>query len=175
MEAAAQDEDRDHARRDGHGDGAGDPEQFQPGGYTRILGAGRSDVRDQQRPEGGGRTDAEPLPYQADEALPGDNIHPRPEVVAHHQGDCGQEQDPEQLVAILGAEHGIGRDPGGILIAEAREEAWAPRTDATTANGPNAAAAGPAGHERLVSWSFGSLRRTVGTPPGEPCNSARGR
>ena len=98
-----------------------------------------------------------------------------PEVVAHHQGDCGQEQDPEQLVAILGAEHGIGRDPGGILIAEAREEAWAPRTDATTANGPNAAAAGPAGHERLVSWSFGSLRRGVGTPPGEPCNSARGR
>ena len=67
MEAAAQDEDRDHARRDGHGDGAGDPEQFQPGGYTRILGAGRSDVRDQQRSEGGGRrTDAEPLPYQAD-------------------------------------------------------------------------------------------------------------
>ena len=39
----------------------------------------------------------------------------------HERGDR-EDEDPEELVAVTGAEDRVRRDPGGVVVGEARED-----------------------------------------------------
>ncbi len=110
-----------------HAQVAAHPEQLEAGGDAGELGAGGADVGHHQRGEGHRRQPySEPLTYETDHALPGDHPHAGPEVVEQDEGDRGQQQDPQELVAVFGAEGGVGGDPGRIVIGEPGQE---PRPD----------------------------------------------
>jgi hypothetical protein len=53
----------------------------------------------------------------------GDAAHPRPELVEDDERDRRQEEHPEQAIAEVGTEDRIGRDPGGVVVGEAGENA----------------------------------------------------
>ena len=57
--------------------------------------------------------------------MPVDHSHPHGELVKDDQRTGGDGEDPEQLVAVVGAEDGVGRDSGGIVVGEAGEQAGA--------------------------------------------------
>ncbi len=50
------------------------------------------------------------------------DAHPCPEIVEDDQRAGGKEEDPEKLIAGLGTQHGVRRDPGGIVIGKAGEQ-----------------------------------------------------
>ena len=43
-----------------------------------------------------------------------------------HESDGGQQQHPQQLVAVVRTEYRVGRDPGRVVVGQAGEQ---PRTD----------------------------------------------
>ena len=111
VEAAAQNQRGHDHRRSGDADVATDPEKFGAGGDPGELGAGRADVGDHERGQHGtAQPHAVPLSYQADETLPGDHTHAGRQAVEEHEGDGGQHEHPQQLVAVVRAEYRIGRD-----------------------------------------------------------------
>lgn len=64
------------------------------------------------------------VPHRIDEPLPGDHTHPR-QAVEHHQRDGGQQQHPQQLIAVVGASTRIGGDAGRIVVGESGQQAGA--------------------------------------------------
>ena len=63
------------------------------------------------------------LAHQADQALAGDDAHPRGQAVEHDQRDGGEQEHPQQLVAVVGAEHRVGGDAGRVVVGEPGEQA----------------------------------------------------
>ena len=68
------------------------------------------------------RPHAVPLPHQADETLTGDHTHAGRQAVEKHQRHRGQHENPQQLVAVVGAEHRIRRDARRIVIGQAGKQ-----------------------------------------------------
>ena len=62
------------------------------------------------------------LADQGQQALAGDDPQPHPELVEDDQRRGRQRQHPEQLVAVLGAEDRVGRDPGRVVVGEAGQQ-----------------------------------------------------
>ena len=63
-----------------------------------------------------GSAHAVALTDQADQALAGDDAHPRPEAMEDDQRNGRQQQYPQQLVSVLGAQHRVGGNAGGVII-----------------------------------------------------------
>ncbi len=127
VKAATQYQQGHDDRRSGDARVAADPEKFGAGGDPGELGTGRADVGDHEHGQRGtAQPHAVPLTYQADETLPGDHTHACCQAVEEHEGDGGQQQDPQQLVAVVRSEYGVGGDPGRIVVGQAGEQ---PRTD----------------------------------------------
>ena len=127
-EALAQDEGGDADRREGHADVAAHPaEQLHPGRHPGELGAQRPRVGDDQRghDEPGGAL-AESLAHQRQQALAGDDAQPHAQLVEDDQRRGREGEDPEQLVAVFGAEDRVGGDPGRVVVGEPGQE---PRAD----------------------------------------------
>jgi hypothetical protein len=55
----------------------------------------------------------------------GDAAHPRPEFVEDNQRDGREQEHPEQAIAEVGAEDRVRRDPGRVVVGEAREHSRA--------------------------------------------------
>ena len=62
------------------------------------------------------------LADQGQQPLAGDDPQPHPELVEDDQRRGRERQDPEQLVAVLGAEDRVGGDPGRVVVGEAGEQ-----------------------------------------------------
>ena len=123
VETAAQHQQGDDQCRRRNAQIAGDAEQLESGGDAGEFGAGGADVGDDER--GQHRTaqpHAVPLPHQADETLPGDDAHPGCQAVEDHERDGGQQQHPQQLVAVIRAEYRVGGDAGRVVVGEAGEQ-----------------------------------------------------
>jgi hypothetical protein len=56
------------------------------------------------------------LTDQADQALTGDDAHSRPEAMEDDERNRRQQQHPQQLVSVLGAQHRVRRDAGRVII-----------------------------------------------------------
>ena len=69
--------------------------------------------------------DAVALADQPGEPLPGDDAHPRAELVEEDERAGRERQHPEQLVAVVGAEDRVRRDPGRVVVGEPGEQARA--------------------------------------------------
>jgi hypothetical protein len=123
-EVLAQDEGRDAGRRQRHADvTTHSGEQFHRRGDAGELGAKRAGVGDHQRGQdqrSGPR--AVVLADEGEQALAGDDAQPHPELVEDDQRRGREGEDPEQLVAVLGAEDRVGRDPGRIIVGEASQQ-----------------------------------------------------
>ena len=123
VKAAAQYQQGHDHRRGGDAGVAADPEKFGAGGDPGELGTGRADVGDHERGQRGtAQPHAVPLTYQADETLPGDHTHACCQAVEEHEGDGGQQQHPQQLVAVVRSEYGVGRDAGRVVVGQAGEQ-----------------------------------------------------
>ena len=117
-EALAQDQRRDAGRRQRHAEVAAHPaEQFHRRGYAGELGAEGAGVGDHQCREHKRRG---PWPVvlanEREQPLAGDDPQPHPELVEDDQRRGREGEDPEQLVAVLGAEDRVGRDPSRIVV-----------------------------------------------------------
>ena len=123
VEAAAQHQQRHDDGGRGDARVAAQTEQLEAGRDAGELGAGRADVGHDEHGEGGAPDPhAVALADEADEPLAGDDAHAGGEAVEHHQGDGGEQEHPQQLVAVLGAEHRVGGDPGRVVVGEAGEQ-----------------------------------------------------
>ena len=124
-EALAQDESRDADRRERHAEVATHAaEQVHAGGDPGELGAEGAGVGDHEsgQDDRGGPL-AVALADQCQQALAGDYAEPDAELVKDDQRRGRERQDPEQLVAVLGAEDRVGGDAGGVVVGEAGEQA----------------------------------------------------
>ena len=65
------------------------------------------------------------LADQGQQALAGDDPEPHAELVEDDQRRGREGQNPEQLVAVLGAEDRVGGDPGRVVVGEAGQHARA--------------------------------------------------
>src|SRR5206468_5053392 len=87
------------------------------------------------------------LADQGEQSLAGDDPQPHPELVEDDQRRGREGEDPEQLVAVLGAEDRVGGDPGRVVIGEtgqqARPDHGEQRRQAAAAQQQVAAAAAP--------------------------------
>ena len=77
------------------------------------------------------------LADQGQQALAGDDAHPHAELVEDDQRRGRERQNPEQLVAVLGAEDRVGGDPGRVVVGEPGQD---PRADDGEQSGNCAAA-----------------------------------
>ena len=100
-------------RDSGNGDGgvAADPREIEARGDTGELRAGRADVRDEER-ENSELCEANsvPLAHEAREPLPGDDAHARTELVEEDERERRELEDPQELVAVVGAEDRVRGD-----------------------------------------------------------------
>ena len=124
VEAPAQHQNR-HDDRGGRDTGVTtDPEQLETGGDPGELGTRRADVGDNERGQHGtGQSHAIPLTHQADEPLPGDHPHACRQAVEQYERHRGQHEHPQQLVAVVCAEHRIGGDACGVVVGKSGEQA----------------------------------------------------
>ena len=67
----------------------------------------------------------EALADQRQQPLAGDDPEPHPDLVEDDQRRGREGEDPEQLVAVAGAEDRVGGDPGRVVVGEAGEDAGA--------------------------------------------------
>ena len=126
VKAASQDKCAHHERRDRHRDRTADSREVEAGrdaGEFRSCGA---EVRNDQRR---GHDDRRPLPVaganERDEAGSGDDSEASAELVEDHECCDRDQQHPQQLVAVTGPRDRVRRDPGGVVVGEAGEEARA--------------------------------------------------
>ena len=119
-EGAAQDEQAD--RGGGERDrqiAAGAGKDLHPGGDAGELGADRAEVGHHQRGQRSlGPPPAVALVHESHQTLAGDDAGSGGEIVEDDQGDRRQGQDPQEPVAVVGAEDRIGRDPGGVVVGQ---------------------------------------------------------
>jgi hypothetical protein len=124
-EALAQDQRRDAGRRQWHAEVAAHPaEQLhrrRDPGELGAEGAGVGDHQGRQHQRRGPRPVA--LADEREQPLAGDDPQPYPELVEDDQRRGREGEDPEQLVAVLGAEDRVGGDPGRIVVGEAGQQA----------------------------------------------------
>ena len=116
----------DQDRRDRHRDVLGHAEQFHPGRDTGELGDRRERVGDQQKGHReSGAADAEALPDQVGQALPGDHPQPGAHLVDDDQAERYDDQQPQHLEPELGAGLGIGGDAAGVVVGVGGDQAGA--------------------------------------------------
>ncbi len=98
-------------------------EQLHPRGHAGELGAERAGVRNhQRRHDDPCRALPMVLSDQRQQPLAGDDPQPHAQLVEDDQRHGGECEDPEQLVAVFGAEDRVGGDPGGIVVGESGEK-----------------------------------------------------
>ena len=101
-----------------------------------------------------GRAHAEALADQAGEALPGDGSEPHRDRVVEDEHRRGDDEHPDQRVAVVGAEDRVGRDAGGVVVGEAGEDARA-----RARRGTPRCAAGSSRRPRIARGAGGALAR----------------
>ena len=69
---------------------------------------------------------AVPLTHEADQTLSCDDTHACRQAVEDDEGDGGEQEHPQQLVAVVRAEDRVGRDAGRVVVGQPGEQ---PRTD----------------------------------------------
>jgi hypothetical protein len=123
MEAATQNQHR-HAYRDNwHRQVTGNAEQLEPCGYTCELRAGRAEVRQYEHDQGcTAIARSVPVADKSHQTLPCHHTHPRSEAVKGDQCGGRYQQYPQQLIAVLGTEDGVDRDPGRIVVGQTSEK-----------------------------------------------------
>jgi hypothetical protein len=125
VKRAFEHEQRDADRCDGDAHVAASAEQqLRARGNAGKLGAERAEVGEDEGCEHYRRgAKAGSVAHEREQALLRDAAHPRPELVVDDQR-CGREcKDPEEPVAVLGAQDRVGGDPGGIVVREPSEQA----------------------------------------------------
>ena len=112
---------QERAQRDRH------PEQGQGRADARELGDRVAQVRREHRQDREGRpANAVALADQAGQAVAGREAEASAGLLGDHQRELRDEQDPEQVIAELGAGDRVGGDPTGVVVGEARDD---PGTD----------------------------------------------
>jgi len=85
-----------------------------------------AEVRDQDGEGGeGGPADAVLLPDQFRKPLASDRPHPCGHLLDDDQADRDHHHHPEQVVAVLGADRGVGRDASGVIAGVRGDQAGA--------------------------------------------------
>jgi hypothetical protein len=125
--AAPDDDQPDRQRDQRHGCVLGHVEQLEGGGDAGELGHRGHRIGDQeQQHREGGAPDAEALPDQVGQPLARHDGHAGAHLVDHRQADGDQGEDPEHLVAELGACLGVGGDRAGVVAGVRGDQ---PRAD----------------------------------------------
>ncbi len=62
------------------------------------------------------------LAHELGQTLAGDHAHARREHLHERQRDRDQHDRPQQLVAVLRADRGVGRDPAGVVAGVGRDQ-----------------------------------------------------
>ena len=103
---------------------ARDAEQLAGRGDARELGDRHRAVGDQQHDHGEGRpVDAELFADQLGEAFAGDDAHARHLDLDDDQRHGDRPHHPEQAVAVLGADRGVGGDAASVVAGGAGDQA----------------------------------------------------
>ena len=123
----------------------------------------RPEVGDDQRTErDAGARGPVALAHERHQALAGDDAHARRQLVEDDQRDGGEREDPQQLVAVVGAEDRVGRDARRVVVGEAGEHPG-PTTSSSAAS-----EARRSGRRRRRRWTRRRCRwRPAGARPGE--------
>ena len=108
--------------QDDGGDRHRHPEEGERRADPGELGQRRPEVRDsivasQRRP-----TDPELLADQVEQPAPGRETEPRARLLGDEERGHRREHDPEERVAELGADDGVGRDPARVVVGEAADQ-----------------------------------------------------
>ena len=75
------------------------------------------------------------LADQLGEALAGDDAHARGQHLHDRQRDRDQHHRPQQVVAVLGADRGVGRDAAGVVAGVGGDQARAEQAEEDEAGG----------------------------------------
>ena len=124
--AAEGDERDDDDRGHGRADLRRDPEQAQGRPDPGELGHRRAEVGDEHGEHREGAP-AHPVPLadQAHQPLAGREPEAGAHLLGEEQDDLAGEDDPQQRVAEVRAGQRVGRDPAGVVVGEAADEARA--------------------------------------------------
>ena len=114
-----------HAHRDRrHGQPRRDVGQAERGSHARELRHGRAEVGDEEGEHRERRhLEAELLADQRRQTLAGHGPHARAHLLGHRQDGRDEQQQPEQAVAVAGADHRPGGDAAGIVVRGRRDQA----------------------------------------------------
>ncbi len=119
VEASAHDEQRDAGGGEGHAQVAAHPEELEARGDPGELRARGAHVGEHEGGHRhGGSAHAIGLAHQPGETLAGDHAHAGPEVVEEHERDRGQQQHPQEAVAVVGTQHRVGGDPRRVVVGQ---------------------------------------------------------
>ena len=104
-------------RRDGDRNIFADAEHHHAPRHAGKLRGRVSDVRDEKADENiEGYFDAEIFPDEVGKPFTGDDPHPRVHFLYCQERDKRRYEGPQQLIAVRGARHRIGRDAAGVVI-----------------------------------------------------------
>ena len=108
-------------------------EELEGGRQAGELGGRGAEVGDQQQEHGpGGGAQPEALADQGGQALAGGDPQAGPDLLGDRQREGDDEQQPEQAIALLGADLGVGGDALGVVVGRGRDQAGAEHAENTT-------------------------------------------
>jgi hypothetical protein len=154
---ATQHEQRDRERGDRNAHVARDAGKLERGGDAGEFGARGAHVGHEEGEQAqGGHADSVALANKPGQALPRHDAHARAKLVEEDERHGGQQQHPQQPVAIVSAEDRVGGDARRIVVGEPGQQAG---PEDRQQRERNATAPHAAGEER--GWGTGGAGRAA--------------